>query len=59
MTRTMHASEMATVAIAARPCGALGGGYQWLNAPSIPVNATFVTDASTKRPARHLGNAPT
>lgn len=57
MIRTALALSTAPVAAAARPCNAGSGhGYQWRNR-SMKNVMTF--DATTKRPARHLGIATT
>lgn len=54
------APQQGHMAAGARPCGVLGGGYQW-NA-SVAMTASsfeFEKDITTKRPARHLGGQPT
>ena len=58
MKHTDLATELASVASAARSCGDFGHGYQWrmrvagnpMNAMNVSINAT-----ATKRTARHLG----
>ena len=60
MKHTDLATELATVASAARSCGDFGHGYQWrMRVAANPMNA-FSANASinataTKRTARHLG----
>jgi hypothetical protein len=58
MDRTMHAIEMAPMAVDARPCAGFGIGYQWRN---VTLNAGLAKSrtAATKRSARHLGMATT
>jgi hypothetical protein len=58
MIRTTHATHLAPVAIAARPCG-LGFGYQWRNAAMSMAVATTTNDNAKKRPSRRLGLAAT
>ncbi len=67
MKHTDLATELATVASAARSCGGFGHGYQWrMRVASKPMNALFVNTTqamnaksinatATKRTARHLG----
>lgn len=57
MIRTAHALTLAPVAGGARPCIGFGHGYQWREA-CMWTNAKSV-NATTKRPARHLGIATT
>ena len=57
MIRTALALSSALVAADARPCGTvLAHGYQWRNGSVKNVKFNAMT---TKRTARHLGNATT
>ena len=66
MKHTDLATELATVASAARSCGDFGHGYQWrMRVAANPMNAPFtkttqpfnasINATATKRTARHLG----
>jgi len=60
MQPTNLATELATVASAARSCGDFGHGYQWrMRSAANPMNVkTFgasINAIATKRTARHLG----
>ena len=66
MKHTDLATELATVASAARSCGDFGHGYQWrMRFTANPMSALFVNTTqamnasinatATKRTARHLG----
>ena len=68
MMHTDLATELASVASAARSCGDFGHGYQWrMRVAGNPMNAPFVNTTpivnttqsinatATKRTARHLG----
>jgi len=56
MKHTDLATELATVASAARSCGDFGHGYQWrMRSAANPMNAKSIHATATKRTARHLG----
>ncbi len=60
MKHTDLATELATVASAARSCGDFGHGYQWrMRSAAKPMNAgsfnASINATATKRTARHLG----
>ena len=55
MIHTALAQTLAPVAGDARPCDGFGHGYQWRNR----VMGNMKSINTTKRPARHLGNATT
>ena len=60
MQHTDLATELATVASAARSCGDFGHGYQWrMRVAANPMNAqsfnASINATATKRTARHLG----
>ncbi len=66
MQHTDLATELASVASAARSCGDFGHGYQWrMRVAGNPMNAPFMSTTqlmnasinatATKRTARHLG----
>jgi hypothetical protein len=57
MIRTASAQHLAPVADGARPCSGFGHGYQW-RAAGMCINFESMHN-TTKRPARHLGIAPT
>lgn len=57
MIRTASAQHLALVAGGARPCSGFGHGYQW-RAAGMCINFGSMHN-TTKRPARHLGIAPT
>jgi len=57
MIRTASAQHLAPVAGGARPCSGFGHGYQW-RAAGMCINTESMHN-TTKRPARHLGIAPT
>ena len=70
MKHTTLATELATVASAARSCGDFGHGYQWrMRVAANPMNAPFtnttqsfnasINATATKHTARHLGKLPT
>ena len=56
MKNTDLATELATVASAARSCGDFGHGYQWrMRSAANSMNAKSINATATKRTARHLG----
>ena len=60
MKHTDLATELASVASAARSCGGFGHGYQWrMRVAGNPMNSSFmnasINATATKRTARHLG----
>lgn len=59
MQHTDLATELASVASAARSCGGFGHGYQWrMRVAGNPMNAFSIASinaTATKRTARHLG----
>jgi hypothetical protein len=64
MKHTDLATELASVASAARSCGDFGHGYQWrMRVAGNPMNAGFtnasINATATKRTARHLGMSST
>jgi hypothetical protein len=63
MKHTDLATELASVASAARSCGDFGHGYQWrMRVAGNPMNAlsnASINATATKRTARHLGMSST
>jgi hypothetical protein len=56
---TTFATQLAPVAVGARPCDGLVHGYLWPAALSSDMTTNFMNETTIKRPARRLGKRPT
>ena len=61
MSSTTYATQLALVAVGARPCDGFVHGYKWRAAAAMSsdMNLTFANETAIKRSARHLGKQPT
>ena len=56
---TTYATQLAKLAVDARPCTGLVHGDQWRAASPSGMNLNFMNETAIKRSARHLGKQPT
>jgi hypothetical protein len=56
---TTFATQLAPVAVDARPCTGLVHGYRWSSAAAIGMNLEFMNETTNKRFTRRLGKQPT
>ena len=61
MSSTTYATQLAHVAVGARPCDGLGHGYKWRAAAAMSsdMNLDFTNETAIKHSPRHLGKQPT
>jgi hypothetical protein len=61
MSSTTYATQLALVAVGARPCDGLDHGYKWRAAAAMSSDMilNFTNETAVKHSARRLGKQPT